>query len=1075
MSDTGTFLCARFGIGPRCLDDRFEINHAKKRDCIKRAYLSCTSTAYSCYATHEKVEKYVQPAKVVNCQNEHLCFDTRCLYGALKDCYCLGLSGLTCRYCPAIVEPLFEEASGIGDALDEDDDSDFADGFDDGEDEFDVEKNVGATGVAITISEADGPIPIVWGTLPLGGNIIWINESSTKTLTVVNDIGGKLTEETKEVGVIDMAVSLSTGVVDKIDKIWIGDKLVIDKTVSADVVILSELEEIGFEVEFFRGTESQNLSTTMAEATPFGRTPAYRDMSYMVIKNFPIDLSAMNIPSLRIQVSSSGNLSNPVSFVEGDHTDQESDSLSVDPATELIVTSSGTDIKLSNSQDLTASKVIAAPNIVTNTLTASEDGSGFVYQATDNSINHIVAQHPDIVRTLPSSVVMDSFTSYTASTPELGRFAVIFGTSGSDVYMYRASLENDEFTLVNTLLGSSLSPVLAATTFSRAVIDNYYPSVEGFPDTRAYFVTQDTSNAIRVLDYQIEHKGILKPILYDETRTLSQSIISIGGLGLSSPAAILKNVLSVKGQSSFILFFDDAGTDKAVKISPRVQDTSVWITEIDGIPDGRLYAKKGSTVFKYVANGGTYTLNLEDGSFRDEEILVSDFSGSQYYNQAKDAVITIDASNNIAKAKLGAIPAGDAVTLSEVLYKIFKLSGIDSPCIEVFPFGDIIVDGYMIKDQPVARESVLELAEFYNIEVLSGGRGIRGQKLYNQPVYDVQDAYLTPSYNKLLRVDNDDKPGYATVGYFDSDADFDFFSQTANINSMRDRESEYLPPGGLTYSLNVYTDKDTARTSVEESLLKRLAVFVKREAHLAPRWLEVEAGDLITMDGVVSTKIHNLVLSPDNAASIIGRETRGNSPVPVPLKGFSPPAVVGGGLEANIPDTLTKSNYPVRVYVPTPEVGASTDALHYGQISPYSAFIPNDQYIRGANSDVLAVKPPTVEAVVGVLSGVLGTTTAEFSTDRVNTLTVKFNKDISGKFTQSTLEDMYVSGNNNLLAVGRELVQFRDFAVEPDNVTVTFSVLMRGKFGTDNFMHDHNSGEQVVYMDEAIESVFYTR
>jgi len=100
--------------------------------------------------------------------------------------------------------------------------------------------------------------------------------------------------------------------------------------------------------------------------------------------------------------------------------------------------------------------------------------------------------------------------------------------------------------------------------------------------------------------------------------------------------------------------------------------------------------------------------------------------------------------------------------------------------------------------------------------------------------------------------------------------------------------------------------------------------------------------------------------------------------------------------------------------------------------------------------------------------------TWQFKTDDESVLVIKFDHpDTVDHFvTYANKYDVLENPRNNLLIVGREYIQFHDWSVAMDGVTVTFNTLFRGKFGTEPYMGTHVVGEHCfLYTPETFKSV----
>jgi len=97
----------------------------------------------------------------------------------------------------------------------------------------------------------------------------------------------------------------------------------------------------------------------------------------------------------------------------------------------------------------------------------------------------------------------------------------------------------------------------------------------------------------------------------------------------------------------------------------------------------------------------------------------------------------------------------------------------------------------------------------------------------------------------------------------------------------------------------------------------------------------------------------------------------------------------------------------------------------------------------------------------------------QYKTDDRSELIIKFDHPDTVDYFVTFLDKYEVPENprDNLLIVGREYIQFFDWSVDMDGLTVTFTTLFRGKFGTGSYMGTHVEGEHCfLYTPETIKS-----
>jgi hypothetical protein len=154
--------------------------------------------------------------------------------------------------------------------------------------------------LSVQSSEYGKPIPIIYGTIGLSGNIIWateIVEVRTDTQTGGGGKGGGPSQTTTTYAYFgNFAVAICEGEVDVL-RMWAGPdkRLIWDGDASTTE---------GGTVRAYTGSDSQLPDPLMESALGIGNVPAYRGTAYVVFENFPLANDGNRLPFLTIEVSS---------------------------------------------------------------------------------------------------------------------------------------------------------------------------------------------------------------------------------------------------------------------------------------------------------------------------------------------------------------------------------------------------------------------------------------------------------------------------------------------------------------------------------------------------------------------------------------------------------------------------------------------------------------------------------------------------------------------------------------------------------------------------------------------------
>ncbi len=128
-------------------------------------------------------------------------------------------------------------------------------------------------------------IPIIYGTARVAGNIIWAQPIKEEAITTKSKIGRGMNVTYNYYATL--AIAICKGKVEKLNRIW------------ADTTSLS-FDEVDY--TFYSGREDQNPDPFMSSIEGEGNVPAYRGISYIVIKNFPLADYNNHVPVFTFEV-----------------------------------------------------------------------------------------------------------------------------------------------------------------------------------------------------------------------------------------------------------------------------------------------------------------------------------------------------------------------------------------------------------------------------------------------------------------------------------------------------------------------------------------------------------------------------------------------------------------------------------------------------------------------------------------------------------------------------------------------------------------------------------------------------
>jgi hypothetical protein len=133
-------------------------------------------------------------------------------------------------------------------------------------------------------------IPRVYGTVPIVGNLFWLENNAIRETVVKKKSGGKGGSKTKTktyVNYATFAVGLCKGPITGVKRIWIKGELFYDAGSSDGATIAaSNAASTGFTVHL--GTDTQLPDTRIQATLGAANTPAWRGLAYIVFLDLPL-------------------------------------------------------------------------------------------------------------------------------------------------------------------------------------------------------------------------------------------------------------------------------------------------------------------------------------------------------------------------------------------------------------------------------------------------------------------------------------------------------------------------------------------------------------------------------------------------------------------------------------------------------------------------------------------------------------------------------------------------------------------------------------------------------------------
>ncbi len=142
-------------------------------------------------------------------------------------------------------------------------------------------------------------IPIIYGKVKLAGNIIWASEVKEERQDHHqrrSKFGGKILVSSQYSYSISLAIAIGEGEISEILRVWADDQLIDPRQAV---------------YRFYNGSENQNPDPLIEAIEGYGRTPAFRGLSYIVIENLKLGEFGNRVPSFLFEVKRKIKINNP--------------------------------------------------------------------------------------------------------------------------------------------------------------------------------------------------------------------------------------------------------------------------------------------------------------------------------------------------------------------------------------------------------------------------------------------------------------------------------------------------------------------------------------------------------------------------------------------------------------------------------------------------------------------------------------------------------------------------------------------------------------------------------------------
>lgn len=1034
-------ICDRVAFGPRCTDGVLETTPIEESDCLTRALYACASRVEGCkgprFLRRHSLERPNNDIATQGCANEAMCYNMDCLF-LIKACYCLGSEGQVCVNCnttPPITGGVSQVEQPTPPAPPPKETVISSHAY-----------NIGLTNTAY-----GEIIPIIYGNVYVGGNIIWCSEPYFEDVSVKDPVVSTTTVTT---AFVDLEIGIAAAELSGITRMWFDDQLVLDLTGTSPVPILKKYADLGMTVTLFAGDESQKVEQ---KTFPFGKVPAYRGLSYVAIDHYPVVAAGGKIPTIRVEVASA--ITNNQIVVDTSSLGYALDAqpITADPVSGRVFAFHGNDIKIVDGASLTEVATIATTNPIA-ALHVTPDEANIILQDTAHSLQFIAGGERDDISTIASTNTFEHIAALNVTSPTSSALTVIFAAYANKLRQYERNSEDGTLTFVRELVDTSFD------TYNSIIFNQFQALDDDSSNKSIYAFSNAVNGVVKIKSQMVDQTAV--GIYYNSSLGFRTTILNLETF-TNDDNPTLETVIYDKDTGNMILFVSGSTGNRAICL--RYFDlTSVWNVELDDVPgsvsDHAMRAGGGRNYFFIGSAGGVYRLNLDTGASTfvgeiGEDFMAPAFQSGQYFDGVSRVISYIDENGDISKL-FPDRKVSDDPSLATIFADVFSRALLEPSDYDVSSLDQLFVHGYIVQNQETAQKVVEELQTFFNLTVSDAGGRILVNTLDNGATFIVDDPTMVANIDRQRLITDTSDLYKVTVEYFDTAQDGNLFQQYVTRDLFRPEDDISLTNlQEDVYSVNVFTDSTTARRSAELYMMRQFQRKSALSLLLGPRALAVEPTDIIDFLGF-KIRCKTVELDVTFQANASG-ETEDTS-----IYGETP-QLLGVNYDFDeellVNQDVTIKNYPVIFNLPLVREDNIIEGVYIGQLNPDNTPVSEitPMYVRGPTSVAVETAPVTKPVVLAHLTQLPTWNTAPFTLDRSSAIKMVFNSDIpDGLLSPCQTEDLYESTQRNLLFVGNELIQYRDVTISGREAT--FTNLLRGRFGTDTKMKSHILGERCV-------------
>lgn len=964
----------------------------------------------------------------------------------------------------------------------------------------------------VTASTYGTAIPEIYGTVRVGGNMIWttgIKETSKKSRPGKG--GPKQVTYSYDA---TFAMGLCKGPIQNVLRIWADGKIIYDKTGGATrtpeaagtsgggtlgggffpglFIKIAQKKKPGLIIRVYRGDEEQLPDSLIVADKGVGNVSAHRGIAYVVFERMQLEDYGNRIPQLTFEITK-----RPVNSL---------------PST--IATQSGS-IALPTSSSYELAPIWTSEKLIIGELgqTRILDAQTMRLRATNPSYSSVFNNRKRYIPEL--NILMTSNNTFNSSPivqyslndlTEIQRF----GIQGNGSLSGFVNVVTEEYSLGN------LGPIgfCRHSKGTQFITSNFWGWTWGFTNGGKYpnFVDKETP---------------FRPEFYYEGQTGLSSSFFVGYRNANDRVELL--LWDVKGSANYTIEQTPSGPEwkssddwqrQQINLVPFPGERyEIAVCHYDKTDDSIFSMGRSdgvSCVFKWQRSTGEYRyrikhpgLDLPESRMHYSRLagdtfawIVSAFAGrpaqaieidmntgaiarripvGEIFGNSSFIVAVQQQWDDVTKSVIIAtggvyrrIYFGNTVeefSVAEIIEDVCLKTGVLTlGQIDTSEIDDSLVVGYMIDRETTARDVLRQLATGFLFDGYESDYKLKFKSRGAASVVSIPEDWIARDQEtmtiKQTITQELEMPMRVSVNFYDISRDHQQGSQTQKrkagpVPTMWTNREEII-------DLPITWTPDQGKRCADKILKMLWANRENYQFSLPWRYLKYDPSDVATVnleDGTVFTMRFNeatigvdfsmeINASSEKAGAYVSNATGATSDAPLPF----------------IPNTFPV--YPVLINTPLLrdiDYNTSGNSVSYLSAGTDSYSFTGAIIYIDEGYDYVTLGGIDRETVTGNALSILPNTTAYESTDETTRLIVSL--DNPENLLESVTQEAMLNNNLNAALVGNEVIQFRN-ATQNSNGTWTLSGILRARRGTNYAVNNHVMNEFFVLLDEDIINSF---